>query len=188
MWCGRCLVMPGVNCRPIRWNRTRHHVQKGSDTTRISGLGTPSIGPLLIGMRWMIQGRGKARADMATNCAKTSWAGISNDSVHNTERALPSTGSDIAAKSRCGSCRTWVTECMYPCVMTYSVLPKIASNLAFTRVTVAVRRGRSHSCPTAFKRDPSQLVSLQHLFMRAFYAEYEMEQAYKEALVIADER
>ena len=44
MWGGRCLVMPGVKRRPIRWNQTGHHVLKGRDTTRISGLGTPSIG------------------------------------------------------------------------------------------------------------------------------------------------
>ena len=44
MWCGRCLVMPGVKRRPIRWNQTGHHVLHGRDTTRISGLGTPRIG------------------------------------------------------------------------------------------------------------------------------------------------
>ena len=44
MWCERCLVMPGVKRRPIRWNQTGHHVLQGRDTTRISGLGTPRIG------------------------------------------------------------------------------------------------------------------------------------------------
>ena len=44
MWCGRCLVMPGVKRRPLRWKQTGHHVLKGKDTTRISGLGTPWIG------------------------------------------------------------------------------------------------------------------------------------------------
>ena len=44
MWCGRCLVMPGVKRCPIRWNQTGNHVLKGTDTTRISGLGTPRIG------------------------------------------------------------------------------------------------------------------------------------------------
>ena len=44
MWCGRCLVIPGVKRRPIRWNQTGHHVLQGRDTTQISGLGTPRIG------------------------------------------------------------------------------------------------------------------------------------------------
>ena len=36
--------------------------------------------------------------------------------------------------------------------------------------------------------DPSQLASLQHLFIRIFFAEYEVEEAHKEALAIAEER
>ena len=63
---------------------------------------------------------------------------------------MPSTGSDAGGKSRCGSCRTWVMDSMYPCVMTCSIMPKIASNLAFTRVTMAVRSGRSHSWMCSF--------------------------------------
>ena len=52
--------------------------------------------PLLIGMRWMIQGRGNARADIATNCAQTLPSGMSIDKAQDTERAMPSTGSDAA--------------------------------------------------------------------------------------------
>ena len=44
MWCRSCLVMPGVKRRPIRWNQTSHHVLHGTNTTRISDLGTPRIG------------------------------------------------------------------------------------------------------------------------------------------------
>ena len=36
--------------------------------------------------------------------------------------------------------------------------------------------------------DPSQLASLQHLFIRGFFAEYEVEETHKEALAIAEER
>ena len=36
--------------------------------------------------------------------------------------------------------------------------------------------------------DPGYLASLQHLFIRGFSAEYEVEKAHKEALVIAEER
>ena len=43
-------------------------------------------------------------------------------------------------------------------------------------------------CPTAVNNDPSQLAGLQHLFMRSFFAEYEVEEAHKEALAIAEER
>ena len=45
---------------------------------------------------------------MATNCAQTSSSGISIDSAQNTEKAMASTGTDAAGKSRCGSCRTSV--------------------------------------------------------------------------------
>ena len=38
--------------------------------------------------------------------SQTSSAQISIDSAQNTERAMPSTGSDATGKSRCGSCRT----------------------------------------------------------------------------------
>ena len=37
-------------------------------------------------------------------------------------------------------------------------------------------------CPTAVNSDPSQLASLQHLFIRSFFAEYEVEETHKEAL------
>ena len=43
-------------------------------------------------------------------------------------------------------------------------------------------------CPTAVNSDPSQLAGLQHLFIRSFFAEYEVEEAHKEALAIAEER
>ena len=43
-------------------------------------------------------------------------------------------------------------------------------------------------CPTAVKNDPSQLAGLQHLFIRSFFAEYEVEEAHKETLAIAEER
>ena len=43
-------------------------------------------------------------------------------------------------------------------------------------------------CPTAVNSDPSQLASLQHFFIRGFFAEYEVEDAHKEALAIAEER
>ena len=42
-------------------------------------------------------------------------------------------------------------------------------------------------CPTAVNSDPSQLASLQHLFIQSFFAEYEVEEAHKEALAIAEE-
>ena len=34
---------------------------------------------------------------------------------------------------------------MWPCIMRCRVLPKIASSFAFTRVTMALMRGGSHS-------------------------------------------
>ena len=43
-------------------------------------------------------------------------------------------------------------------------------------------------CPTAVNSDPSQLAGLQHLFIRSFFAEYEVEEAHKKALAIAEER
>ena len=43
-------------------------------------------------------------------------------------------------------------------------------------------------CTTAVNSDPSQLASLQHLFIRGFFAEYEVEEAHKKALAIAEER
>ena len=43
-------------------------------------------------------------------------------------------------------------------------------------------------CPTAVNSDPSQLAGLPHLFIRSFFAEYEVEEAHKEALAIAEER
>ena len=43
-------------------------------------------------------------------------------------------------------------------------------------------------CPTAVNSDPSQLAGLQHLFIRSFIAEYEVEDSHKEALAIAEER
>ena len=43
-------------------------------------------------------------------------------------------------------------------------------------------------CPTAVNSDPSQLASLHHLFIRGFFAEFEVEEAHKEALAIAEER
>ena len=43
-------------------------------------------------------------------------------------------------------------------------------------------------CPTAVNSDPSQLASRQHLFIRGFFAEYEVEEAHKEALAMAEER
>ena len=43
-------------------------------------------------------------------------------------------------------------------------------------------------CPIAVNNDPSQLASLQHLFVRGFFAEYEVEEAHKEAWAIAEER
>ena len=43
-------------------------------------------------------------------------------------------------------------------------------------------------CPTAVNRGPSQLASLQHSFIWNFFAEYEVEEAHKEALAIAEER
>ena len=42
--------------------------------------------------------------------------------------------------------------------------------------------------PTAVNSDPSQLAGLQHLFIRSLFAEYEVEEAHKEALAIAEER
>ena len=42
-------------------------------------------------------------------------------------------------------------------------------------------------CPTAVSSDPSQLASLQHLFIRGFFVKYEVEEALKEALAIAKE-
>ena len=43
-------------------------------------------------------------------------------------------------------------------------------------------------CPTAFNNDPSHLAILQHLFIGGFLAEYEVAEAHKEALAIAQER
>ena len=43
-------------------------------------------------------------------------------------------------------------------------------------------------CPTAGNSDPSQLASLQHLFICGFFHGYEVEDALKEALAIAKER
>ena len=43
-------------------------------------------------------------------------------------------------------------------------------------------------CPTAVNSNPSQRASLQHLFIRSFFAEYEVQEAHKEALAIAEER
>ena len=43
-------------------------------------------------------------------------------------------------------------------------------------------------CPIAMHSDPSQLANLQHLFIQSFFAEYEVEEAHKEALAIAQER
>ena len=43
-------------------------------------------------------------------------------------------------------------------------------------------------CPTAVNSDPSQLASLQHLFIRSIFAECEAEEAHKQALAIAEER
>ena len=43
-------------------------------------------------------------------------------------------------------------------------------------------------CPTAVNSDPSLLASLQHLFIRGFFVEYEVEEAHSEALAIAEER
>ena len=43
-------------------------------------------------------------------------------------------------------------------------------------------------CPTDVNNDPSQLAGVQHLFIRSFFAEYEVEEAHKEALAIAEER
>ena len=43
-------------------------------------------------------------------------------------------------------------------------------------------------CPTAVNSDPSQLAGLQHSFIRSFFAEYEVEEAHKETLAIAEER
>ena len=42
--------------------------------------------------------------------------------------------------------------------------------------------------PTAVKTVPSRLASLQHLFIRGAFAKYEVEDALKEALAIAEER
>ena len=42
--------------------------------------------------------------------------------------------------------------------------------------------------PSAVNSDHSELASLQHLFIRGFFAEYEVEEAHKEALAIAEER
>ena len=42
-------------------------------------------------------------------------------------------------------------------------------------------------CPTAVSSHPSHLASLQHLFIQGFLAEYEVEEAHKEALAIAEE-
>ena len=43
-------------------------------------------------------------------------------------------------------------------------------------------------CLTALNNDPSQLASLRHLLIRGFFAEYEVEEAHKEALAITEER
>ena len=43
-------------------------------------------------------------------------------------------------------------------------------------------------CPTTVNSEPSQLASLQHLFIRDLFLEYEVEEAHKEALVITEER
>ena len=43
-------------------------------------------------------------------------------------------------------------------------------------------------CPTAVNSDRSQLASLQHRFIRGFFAEFEVEDALKEALAIVEER
>ena len=43
-------------------------------------------------------------------------------------------------------------------------------------------------CPTAVNSDPNHLAGLQHLFIRSFLAEYEVEEAHTEALAIAEER
>ena len=43
-------------------------------------------------------------------------------------------------------------------------------------------------CPTAVNSDPGQLAGLQHLFIRIFFAEYEVEESHKQALAIAEER
>ena len=43
-------------------------------------------------------------------------------------------------------------------------------------------------CPSNVNSDPSQLAGLQHLFIRSFFAEYEVEEAHKEPLAIAEER
>ena len=48
--------------------------------------------------------------------------------------------------------------------------------------------GLPSDCPTAVNNDPSQLASLQHLFIRGAFANYEVEDALKEALAIAEER
>ena len=40
--------------------------------------------------------------------------------------------------------------------------------------------------PTAVNSDPSHLASLRHLFIRGFFAEYEVEEAHKEALAITE--
>ena len=41
-------------------------------------------------------------------------------------------------------------------------------------------------CTTAVTNDPGHLASLQHLFIRSFFAEYEVDEAHKEAVAIAE--
>ena len=56
--------------------------------------------PLFIGMGWTIAGRGKARADMATNRAHTSSSEMAMEPARKTQRAKPSARIEAARKSQ----------------------------------------------------------------------------------------